>query len=117
MSKVLLKAINESYDDEGFSFVQREGIITCLPKGSKDKRYLRNWRPITLLNTVYKIASSCIAKRIKTVMDNLINQEQKGFMKGRYIGENIRTFYDVLHWTSEKRVPGLLVLVDFKKSF
>ena len=77
LSKILLKAINESYDDEEFSFVQREGIITCLPKGSKDKRYLRNCHPITLLNKVYKIASSCIAKRIKTVMDNLLKQEQK----------------------------------------
>ena len=38
-------------------------------------------------------------------------------MKGRYIGENIRTLYDVLHWTNDKKVPGLLVLVDFEKAF
>ena len=117
LSKILLKGINESYDDEEFSFVQREGIITCLPKENKDRRFLRNWRPITLLNTVYKIASSCIAKRIKNVLNSLISPEQKGFMKGRYIGENLRTIYDILHWTNEKRIPGLLLLIDFEKAF
>ena len=117
IGRIVLKGINESYADEEFSFVQREGIITCLPKEGKDKRYLRNWRPITLLNTVYKIASSCIAKRMKTVLDPLISQEQKGFMKGRYIGENIRTLYDIIHWTEQKKIPGLLVIVDFEKAF
>ena len=32
-----------------------------VPKEGKDKQFLKNWRPITLLNTVYKLASSCIA--------------------------------------------------------
>ena len=48
---------------------------------------MKNWRPITLLNTVYKIASSCIAARLKTVLPKLIGDDQKGFLKGRYIGK------------------------------
>ena len=50
-------------------------------------------------------------------MSVIISQEQKGFMKGRYIGENIRTIYDVIHQANEKEVPGLLLLVDFEKAF
>ena len=42
------------------------GIITLIPKGNEDRQYLRiSWRPISLLNVLYKIASSCIANRMK----------------------------------------------------
>ena len=36
--------------------IQKEGIIICIPKGDKPREYLKNWRPISLLNVVYKIA-------------------------------------------------------------
>ena len=67
------------------SVTQRQGVITCILKEGKDKTLLRNWRPITLLNIVYKIASSCIVGRLKTVLPQLIDVDQKGFLKGRYI--------------------------------
>jgi hypothetical protein len=51
-----------------------------LPKGDQPKHYLKNWRPITLLNTVYKIASRCIAARFKGYVDKIINPDQTGFL-------------------------------------
>ena len=52
---------------------------------------MKNWWPITLLNCDYKIATKCIASRIKKVLPKLINNNnQTGFMKNRFIGENIR---------------------------
>lgn len=65
------------------------GIMTCLPKAEKQKQFLKNWRPISLLNVVYKVASGCIANRIKSLLDKLINKDQTGLIKGRFIGENI----------------------------
>ena len=44
-------------------------------------------------NKVYKIASGCIANRIKKILPNIISKEQTGFIKGRYIGENTRLIY------------------------
>ena len=63
------------------SVTQRQGVIVCIPKEGKDKQFWKNWRPITLLNTVYKIASSCIAARLKTVLPKLIVDDQKGFFE------------------------------------
>jgi hypothetical protein len=40
------------------SVTQKQGIITCLPKDNKPRHFLKNWRPISLLNTVYKIGLS-----------------------------------------------------------
>ena len=78
------------------SVTQRQGVITCITKEGKYKRFLKNWRPITLLNIVYKIAPSCVAERLKSVMPKLIYEDQKGFLKGRHTGENIRLLYDTL---------------------
>ena len=66
---------------------------------------------------MYKIASSCIAATLKMVLSKLISEEQKGFFKGRYKGENIRLMYDTLLYTNKHQVPGLLLMVDFEKVF
>lgn len=111
------RAINEGYREGKLSVTQRQGLITCLPKGDKPKQFLKNWRPITLLNVIYKIASGCIAERIKSVLTKLISEDQTGFINGRYIGENTRLMYDILHITDTLNIPGLLLMVDFEKAF
>ena len=58
-----------------------------------------------------------IAERIKQVLDKLISKEQTGFMSGRYIGENTRLIYDILHITDKLDIPGLLLIIDFEKAF
>lgn len=77
------RAINNSYEIGQFSDHNKLAIITCIPKARKPKQSLKNWRPITLLNVVYKIASGCIAERIKVHLDKLMNREQNGFIKER----------------------------------
>ena len=94
-----------------------KGTITCIQKAGKPKQFFRNWRPISLLNVVYKLASGCIAERIKGFLDKIIHCDQTGFIKGRFIGENIRLVYDIMHYTEIIQVPGLLMLIDFEKAF
>ena len=47
----------------------------------------------------------------------MITDDQKGFMKGRYIGENIRLLYDLIFYTKLRKKPGMLLLIDFEKAF
>lgn len=84
------------FDVGELSVTQKQGIIYILPKGDKPREYLTNWRPISLLNVTYKIVSACIANRFKNVLGFLIHDSQKGFLKGRFIGENTRMIYDVI---------------------
>ena len=70
---------------------------------------IKNWRPISLLNVVYKIGSAAIANRIKTMSPELINEGQTGFMSGRHIGNNLRLIYDMTAYLKEKNLPGLLL--------
>ena len=78
---------------------------------------LSNWRPITLLNVDCKIATKAIAKRLDASLPKLINHDQTGFIKGRYIGENIRLIIDAMEYTKAHNIPGILVTLDFRKAF
>ena len=75
---------------------------------------IRNWRPISLLNTDFKILSKALAERIKIVLPEIINTDQRGYIKGRYIGENIRLIEDVIHAKSDDSV---ILLLDQEKAF
>ena len=99
----VLRSLNYGFLTNELSVTQKQGIITCIPKGDKDKKYLKNWRPITLLNTSYKLVSACIANRLKLCLDILINEDQTGFLSERFIGENIRTVYDVMYCCEKKK--------------
>ena len=99
ISTHLLFAFNFAYESGCLSITQRRGIIKLIPKKSIEPFYIKkNWRPITLLNTDYKIATKAIANRIKTVPPKVINNDQTGFMKGWFIGENIRLIDSIIHY-------------------
>ena len=63
--------------------------LSLTPKEDGSVLELQNWRPITLLNVDCKIATQATAKRIEPYLPTLIHSDQTGFIKGRYIGENI----------------------------
>ena len=70
-----------------------------------------------LLSVEYKMISGCIARRLGEVIGKLVAPDQTGFIQGRYIGESIRTIYDVMQYAKDKKMTGLLLLVDFSKAF
>ena len=113
----LVNSFNAAFDIGEMSVSQRRGVITLLPKEDSNLSLLSNWRPITLLNTDYKIASKVIAKRIERVLPSIIHPDQTGFMKGRYIGQNIRLINDIIQQTELQKIPGILLFLDFQKAF
>ena len=114
---IRLHALNESYDNGILSTTLRHGLITCLPKGQKPREFIKNWRPITLLSVVYKIASAAIANRLKPILEKIIPNNQTGFLKGRNISDCTCLVYDIMYYAEKENIPGLLLLVDFEKAF
>ena len=115
---VLYDSLTNAFESGELSVSQRRGIITLAHKGDNlDKDNLSNWRPITLLNTDYKIFSKIIAIRLQSVITKIIHPLQKGFIKGRNITEIIRLIDDTILVAGYNKVPGLMVSVDFQKAF
>ena len=89
-----------------------------IPKNDKALCYIKNWRPISLLNCDYKITAKSIPNRIKRTLPSVINNsDQTGFQKNRFIGENILLLNSILSYTDIEKIPGLLLFIDFGKAF
>ena len=109
--------INHSFHTGSLTDLQKQSIITLIPKQNKDITSLENWRPISLLNVDYKIATKVIANRVKSVISSIIHNSQTGFIKGRYIGENIRLLFKIIDNAEDEDKPGLIFFSDFEKAF
>jgi len=46
--------------------------------------------------------------RVEKYLSNLIHTDQTGFVKGRYIGQNIGLLSDVMDYADYKKLPGIL---------
>ena len=89
------------------SYSQKEAAITLI----------ENWRPTSLVNVDTKIMSKAIASRIKSVLPHIIHHNQTGYVKGRFIGEKIRSIYDIMNFTDKENIPSLTIFIDFQKAF
>ena len=114
---ILFESFNFSIYSGKLSISQRQGVISLLPKPDKDPHYLKNWRPISLLTTDYKILSSTIASRLKNKLQNIIHTDQTGFLKGRYIGENVRNVIDIIDYIEKENMSGIILTIDYEKAF
>ena len=117
ISESMIDSFNYSFAKEEMSISQRRGVISLIPKKKRNPLFLENWRPISLLNVDYKIATKSISNRIEKILPSIINLNQTGYVKSRYIGENIRLISDIMEHTVHQKIPGALIFIDFKKAF
>ena len=109
--------LNYSYDFGELSNSQKQAIITLIEKRDKDKRYLSNWRPISLINVDVKMGSKAISKRLENVLPSIIHYNQCAYIKGRTIFDVVRTVDDIMEFSERYNLEGRMICIDFKKSF
>ena len=112
----LIDSLNSAHDIGELSGSQKRGILSLLFK-KNDKHMLKNWRPISLLNTDYKILTHVLANRLKLVIGKLIHTDQNGYIKGRNIAYNIRLIQDVINYFENDNIEGAIIFLDFQKAF
>ena len=113
---ILVGVLNEAFNRGVMSNSQKQGVITLIEKEGKNAMYVKNYRPITLLNVDYKILSKVLAKRIKEVLGEIIHHDQVGYIKDRNIGEAVRLIDDMFFNTLNQN-NGYLAAADFEKAF
>ena len=95
-----------------------EGRITLLYKGKGlDRALPASYRPITLLNTDYKLAARILADRLGPLLNQVIDSTQTGFLPQRWIGDNILAHLEIIASCQRTQQPGVLLFLDFEKAF
>ena len=95
----------------------KNGIISLIEKPGKDQLLLKSWRPLSLLCCDYKIYAKIIANRLQLVIDKLILKDQVGFLKNRYISNNLMDLNSILMTAQKEQLEVTIVCIDFEKAY
>ncbi|KAE9412928.1 hypothetical protein Angca_002878, partial [Angiostrongylus cantonensis] len=90
---------------------------TVISPKKRDRKDLRNYRPICLLNVLYKLFTKIILSRISRTFDEVQPVEQAGFQKGFCCMDHIQTMSRVIEFRREYHLPLVLAFVDYEKAF
>lgn len=90
--------------------------IAFIAKNGAPKE-VTNFRPICLLNSTCKIVSKILASRLSSIINNLVDESQYGFIKGRCITDNVITAQEVIFNLRKWKLLGYAFKVDFTKAF
>ena len=116
LGSFLIKIYNESFQLEKLCNSQRISVLSLLHKKG-DVNLLKNYRPISLTNVDYRILGQVLANRLHKVLPTLISPDQAGYVKGRYIGNNIRAIEDLILYAEKENVNSIICFLDFQKAF
>lgn len=94
----------------------RTGLVTLLYKKGR-KEDLANWRPITLLNTDYKVLAKIITERLKKVVSLVVQPDQTCGVPGRSSNLNLAMVRDIVSWAEQRQLPLAILSLDQEKAF
>ena len=91
--------------------------VTRLVHKKDDKRLLKNWRPISLLNVDYKICSKVFSLRLSEVLGSIVDPDQTCSIPGRSIHSNLVLLRDTLALIERTGEAGILLSLEQEKAF
>ena len=91
--------------------------ITLVPK-VQNPSYAKEFRPIACCTMVYKLISKVITARLASVIGEVVNEAQAGFIPGKHIGDNILLATELIKGYSQKFLsPRCMIKVDLRKAY
>ena len=113
--KTVLDFLNHGISPRNFNLTH----AVLVPK-VKELKHVTNFRPISLCNVIYKIASKAIANRFKRIFPSIISDSQSAFVHGRLITDNVLVAFETMHHISKKKggkVGEMALKLDMSKAY
>ena len=117
LAPLLCRLYNFCFTDQCLPESLQSSVTRLIFKKRGDVKDLKNWRPISLLNTDYKILSKVITLRLSRVLSSLVDPDQTCSVPGRSITSNVTLLRDVLDYIERTNESGILVSLDQEKAF
>jgi hypothetical protein len=111
----LLELINQMFLNQTISPQQKQGIIVCLPKDTKDHTPA-GYRPISLLTTEYKILTRIMATRLQIVLQHHLHKTQYCGVPGTSILDAVTHVRDAIAYSESTAAPLCVLSLDFQQT-
>ena len=115
LKKDILAVMDEFHQRGKLSKGMGASFIVLIPKKAGELT-IKDYRPISLIGSIYKILAKVLAGRIKNVLPEIISREQGAFVMGRQILDDILVADECVHSRFKERIPGLLCKLDLEKA-
>ena len=112
----LLEIMNDMYRDGIISDQQNHGIRDCLPK-NPDPMRIEDYRPLTLMNTDYKLFTRFIANRLRPWLIDILQPSQHCGLSGNTAFDAVATIRDAVAYAETTGTPVCVLAIDFKEAF
>ena len=117
LKDILLKLYNDVEKNSTLSRSMRSGVISLIYKNKGDKKDLKNYRPISLLQVDYKILARIMSNRFKNVLCKIVSNCQTCCISGRDIADTIASLRDVIDLIECDDIEVYVVKFDQEKAF
>lgn len=94
-----------------------EANISLVLKKDKPPEECSSYRPISVLNIDLKILAKILASRLEAILPSIINNDQTGFIRGRYSSHNLRRLFNLIQHSSTFTSDALVISLDAEKAF
>ena len=112
----MVESFNEAFQSNRLSDSWNVSVLSLIFKKG-DPSNIKNYRPISLTNTDYKLLAHVLTNRLHNVLYKIISTDQTGYIKNRYIGTNIRKIINAVDYLESTKKTGILLMLDFEKAF
>ncbi|GJR51854.1 RNA-directed DNA polymerase, eukaryota [Tanacetum coccineum] len=96
-----------------FWYLVGEEVFDAIP----DANGVKDFRPISLIGSIYKIIAKILANRLVNVLEDLVNDVQSAFVINRQILDGPFMINEILQWCKMKKKETLIFKVDFEKAY
>jgi hypothetical protein len=99
--------LTQSFNSAGIKLIPKKGDISKI----------KNWRPISLLNSIFKVISKALDNRLKKITEIVLSRGQKGFTSRRQLHECIINITETIAYAETENIPAFVLALDMAKAF
>nr|GEY14229.1 reverse transcriptase domain-containing protein [Tanacetum cinerariifolium] len=111
-----LEAVNHFFNNGFCPKGGNSSFITLILK-TQGAKMVNDFRPISLIGSLYKIIAKLLANGLVTVLDGLVNEVKYAFIANHQILDGPFLLNEIIYWYKMKKKQSMVFKFDFEKAF
>ncbi|GMP75173.1 hypothetical protein CsSME_00032357 [Camellia sinensis var. sinensis] len=116
MKEEIVQMMNEFHSNGKLAKGVNSSFITLIPKKENPVGF-GDYRPISLVSSMYKIIDKVLSRRLRQVFPKFISEVQTAFLSGRFILDRVLIADEVVDWWRRSKKNGIILKLDFEKAY